>query len=48
MTTSNPLKDADFEGWLASINQACGRFAAKTLGKDLVVRCRSFAPVLCV
>ncbi|MBI0277620.1 transcriptional regulator FeaR [Hafnia alvei] len=33
MTTSNPLKDADFEGWLASINQACGRFAAKTLGE---------------
>ena len=33
MTTPNPLKDADFEGWLASINQACGRFAAKTLGE---------------
>ena len=33
MTTSSQLKDADFEVWLAQINQACGRFAAKTLGE---------------
>lgn len=33
MTTSSQLKDADFEVWLAQINRACGRFAAKTLGE---------------
>ena len=33
MTTSSQLKDADFEVWLAQINQARGRFAAKTLGE---------------
>ncbi|MCY1284308.1 Transcriptional activator FeaR [compost metagenome] len=42
MSTSHQIRGDAFEAWLGRINQACGRFAARTLGPEFRSELREF------